>query len=529
MKNQEESISGSVLGATPNNFSRRQVLAGAGLVGAVAPLSSIFGADLANAAPRAGGTMRLGVPFGAASTNDPHISPPGTQDVIRNFNVFNLLYWYNPDGSALPMLASSCESNATATIWTLKLKSGVTFHDGSALTVDDVIFSLKRIADPKTVAEGRTAIGMIDTDNLKKVNDLTLTIPLKFAYSTLPYQFATKGISILKNGTTSFTVPNGTGAFKFISGDAQKVVLGRNPNAWQGSGRPYIDKLEIIKVADAAARLNGLKSGALDTIYPTTSADVTAVKSDRKIKVFTSTTGTIMPLLVNCAVKPFNDPNVRLAMKLAADRTMMNKVSYDRKGIIGNDMFGIFDSGYPALPQRQYDPEKAAGLWKKAGLVGKRFELLTADIWPSQVAHSVTYAQRAARAKIDIDVVKIPADQYFSKGYGVGGFHNEYWVYRPVLSLWNECFNLTSGDYKYTSWSSDANTKLFKAASAEGDPKKRDDITKEMMTNFYDDGPYITWAHEASTNLYGPRVKGQENNPVRGLNGFDFSGFYLTN
>jgi peptide/nickel transport system substrate-binding protein len=231
---------------------------------------------------------------------------------------------------------------------------------------------------------------------------------------------------------------------------------------------------------------------------------------------------------MNASLKPFNNPDVRLAMKLAADRNTMNRLSYDGKGKIGNDMFGVFDSGYPTgLKQRQYDPEKAKALWKKAGLEKSTLNLYTSDIWPAQITHSTVYAQQAKKAGMNIKVITQPADQYFSKGYGVHAFHNEYWNYRPILTLWNACFNLDSGDYKYTSWATDKATKLYKAASAEGNSKIRDEITSEMMTIFHNDGPYVVWAFETSQSLYSSKIGGQENSPIRSLNGFDFSGFFV--
>ncbi len=137
------------------------------------------------------------------------------------------------------------------------------------------------------------------------------------------------------------------------------------------------------------------------------------------------------------------------------------------------------------------------------------------------------YAQQAKKAGMKIKVITQPADQYFSKGYGVHAFHNEYWNYRPILTLWTACFNLDSGDYKYTSWATDKAPKLFKAASAEGNSKIRDEITSEMMTIFHNDGPSVVWAFETSQSLYSSKIGGQENSPIRSLNGFDFSGFFV--
>lgn len=471
--------------------------------------------------------MRLGLPFGAASTTDPHPAPPGQQDTIRNFNVFNLLFWYKPEGELYPMLAESAEPNSDATVWTIRVKSGVLFHDGSPLTADDVIYSFRRILDEATKAEAIGALGMVDGAGLKKIDDLTVEVPLKYAFSILPNQLATKGTSIIKAGTSSFDPPIGTGAFKFVSQDAQKVVLARNENYWV-EGLPLLDGVEIINVPDATARLNGVKTGDLQAIYPVDSSQAATVKDDPAITLFTSKTATFMPLLMNAGVAPYSDPKARQALKLATDRTAMNSIAYGGEGVLGNDMFGYFDPGYPReVPQREFDPEKASALWKEAGLEGSKLELWVADIWPAQVSSSTAFAQQAKQAGIDVEIKKTPTDQYFTKAYGVQPFTNEYWNYRPIITLWSECFNEGAPYYTTTNWATARSSELYAQAIKETDEAKRNEMTGEMMRIFHDDGPYITWAFEATTDIYSSAVGGQQNNVIRGLNGFALDQFFI--
>ncbi len=472
--------------------------------------------------------MRLGLPFGAASTSDPHPAPPGVNDVIRNANVFNLLFYYEPEGRLAPMLAESAEPNSDATVWTIRLKSGIVFHDGSPLTADDVIYSFRRILDEKTKAEGVGAIDMIDPAGLKKLDDLTVEVPLKYAFSILPNQLATKGTSIIKAGTTSFDPPIGTGPFKFVSQDAQKIVLARNENYWK-EGLPLLDGVEMINVPDATARLNGVKAGELHAMYPSDASQAATVKDDPAVSLFTSKTGIFMPLMMNTAVAPYSNPKVRQALKLATDRSAMNAVAYGGQGNLGNDMFGYFDPGYPQdVPQREFEPDKAAALWKEAGMEGSKLELWVSDIWPGQVTSSTAFAQQAKQAGINIEIKKTPADQYFTKAYGVQPFTNEYWNYRPIITLWSETFAPNAPYFETTNWSPPRTSDLYDQAMRETDEAKRNELTGEMMRIFHDDGPYVVWAFEAPTDIYSSTLGGQQNNVFRGLNGFALDQFYLT-
>lgn len=541
-QDQRKGVEGFLDDIKEARLDRRQLLATAAALGFAGSLSGLLSACSgddstggtgtatsggATGEATRGGTMRIGLPFGAASTNDPHPAPPGQQDTIRNFNVFNLLYWYDPEGNLYPMLAESAEPNADATVWTIRLKSGVQFHDGSPLTADDVIFSFQRILDKKTGAEASGALAMVNAKGMKKIDNLTVQVPMNYAFSILPNQLATKGTSIVKAGTTNFDNPIGTGAFKFVSGDGQKVVLERNENYWV-EGYPYLDTAELVNVQDPTARLNGVKAGELQAIYPVDSSQAAAVGSDTSVKLFTSKTATFMPLLMNAGVAPFSDANAREALKLACDRDAMNRVAYGGEGNLGNDMFGYIDPGYPSdVAQREFDPEKAAGLWKDAGLEGTKLELWVADIWPGQVTSSTAYAQQAKQAGIDIEIKKTSADQYFTKAYGVQPFTNEYWNYRPIITLWSECFNADSPYYSTTNWATPESTKLYSQAIGETDEDKRNEMTGEMMRIFHDDGPYVVWAFEATTDIYASNVGGQENNAIRGLNGFALDKFYL--
>ena len=519
------------------NLSRRQVIATAGALGIAGAAGSLF--DPASAAtatshganatvmPTRGGNMTIGIGFGVGMNNDPHPSPAGDQNVIRNFNVFNLLFWYDKNGNLKPALALSATANSTATVWTLKLRSGVTFHDGSAFGADDVVYSIQRIIDPATKAEGKAGLASIDPTKVKKIDNLTVEIGMNFPFSILPDQFATKGMSMIKAGTKNFDTPNGTGSFKFVSGDANTIVLKRNANFWQAGGA-YLSTVTIKNVMDKTARLNGVKTGELDTIYPVDAVLAASVASDPKVTTFVNKTRTYLPLYFDVSAKPYADLRAREALKLAADRTAINRVAYASKGLIGNDMFGIGDPGYPVnIKQRAYDPEKAKALWKAAGNANAKLEVWTADQWPAQQSSATVYVQQAKKAGINMTLKTSPADQFDSKIYGVKPFSQDYWNYRPILTMWQEAFNPSSEYFPVTKWAPSKTQALYSKAVGTGDEATRNEICAEMLTIFHKEGPYVVWGFQATPDLYTSRIGGQENSSIRGLNGFHLETFYI--
>ena len=176
-------------------------------------------------------------------------------DIARAVNVYERLMDYDGESHVVPKLALSIEPNKTATQWVIKLRKGVTFHDGSPLTPEDVIYSLHRIMTGKGT-EGRPGLSMVDPRGLKKLDASSVLVKLLFPYSDLVSQLALRPMAIIKAGTTTFTTLNGTGPFKFqsaVPGQLEKYVA--NPNYWV-SGHPYVDAVELHDIEDSTARLN---------------------------------------------------------------------------------------------------------------------------------------------------------------------------------------------------------------------------------------------------------------------------------
>ncbi|MGH2944738.1 MAG: ABC transporter substrate-binding protein [Solirubrobacteraceae bacterium] len=475
-----------------------------------------------------GGMMRIALPAGVAGALDPH-APASLHARLRNSNVFDTLFMVDNAGKLVPALADEASSNADATEWTIRIKPGIEFHDGSPLTIEDILYSLRRILDPKTSAEGMGQISMIDRSRIKKLDDRTVRIGLQYPFSILPDQLASGHvITIVKDGENRFDPPIGTGAFKFERGNDSDYTLARNASYWQPD-LPRLDTVEVIAIQDATARLNALKTGEVDANYPVDFTEAASVRSDPNITTFVNKTGTFMPMYMRADTKPFSDNRVREALKFAADRETMNQLAYGGEGIIGNDLF--VPSGDPAYPagaeQRPFDPERARALWSEAGMAGTRLQFWTSAVWPGQLTAATAYAQKAKDAGIDIEIKKLPDDQFISKIYGIKPFANDYWKYTPILTIMSLAFVPGADYFKTASWATDETTRLYEEAASQTDEAKRNELSAEIMLRFRDEGPYIVWAFEASPDLYSAKIGGQENSVVRSLNGFRLEKFFI--
>ena len=186
--------------------TRREVLKRAAALGLV--IGGVGGTGLGDAlaatpAPKRGGTLRVGLPGGPAATDnlDPHLEGvAGFAQAYRQL-VYSKLTDMLPNGSFVGQLSESMTPNKDATAWTIKLKKGITFHNGHELTVDDVIYTFKRILDPANklgAASGN--IDMIDPNGMRKVSKYVMTVKLTRPWSDLPAAVGQRYISIIQQG-----------------------------------------------------------------------------------------------------------------------------------------------------------------------------------------------------------------------------------------------------------------------------------------------------------------------------------------
>ena len=254
-------------------YTRRDILkAGAlglgaiGLGGALAGCSSGGSSSSSTSTTSAGAIQRGGeatVGFIGNGTSET-INPQAAVAIIdgaRAGSLFDPFVRFLPDQS-LGFILADMEPNAKATAWTMHLRQGVEWHDGSPFVADDAIFTLRYYGEPGSGAP--LASSIIDLPAMKALDTHTVHIPLKSANADLPNFL--QQVYVVKNGETNYKHPIGTGSFKYQSfTPGQQSVFVRNPNYWQ-TGKPYLDKLKMVSIPDQTARLNALLGGEIDAM-----------------------------------------------------------------------------------------------------------------------------------------------------------------------------------------------------------------------------------------------------------------------
>ena len=477
--------------------------------------------------PKRGGSLRATLGGGSSGDTLDALAPIQSTDFARTLNLFEQLTIYGPTGAVENLLAEEVTPNSKATSWTIRLRPGVTWHNGKPLTAEDVIYTFQQITNPKSPAPGAPLLARIDVANMKKVDNLTVQVPCHTPYSTLRDAIAGWYFNVIPVGYNP-KVPIGTGPFKaskFTPG--VESVFVRNENYWQ-EGLPYLDELTISDYSSETAQINALLSNEADVVDVLSAASIQAVHNGGSQILLSKTSG-FTPLYMRRDAAPFNDVRVSQAMRLVCDRPEMLKVIFGGNGILGNDIYGYADPAYDhEIPQRVQDIDKAKSLLKAAGQENLEVTLTAAPIAQGTVQLAQVFAQQASLAGIKVNIDLTTPGVEFGPNYAKFLFAQDYVIYTTYLTQ-IALSGLPTSPFPETHFNDPHYSNLFNQALATVDTAQRYEIEHEMME--------IDWNQNGSIIPYFyPTIDGYTNNvhgihtSVTGwpLGGFDFKSMWLS-
>jgi peptide/nickel transport system substrate-binding protein len=468
---------------------------------------------------RSGGTLRIGVAGGGADDSiDAHVLAT-VPDISRAFQLYEPLAGRDAESEFELVLAESIEPEKGAETWTIRLRPGVTFHNGKPVTADDVLFSLARIIDPKDPKTGAASISYIDLERSRKLDRRTVRIQLKFPNVGFPDDVGQYFNSIVPTDYDP-KEPVGTGPFmyeSFVAGE--RSVFVKNPDYWRG-GLPRVDEIVIIDFPDDTPRLNALLSGQVDGITNLPPGQIAQVKSNTQFQVLISETGGWQPFTMRVDKAPFDDVRVRQAMRLLVDREQMIAQVLSGQGRVANDLYSPYDPAYnDELPQRKQDLEQAKSLLKQAGKSDLRVELVTSPVFQGIVEAAQVIAEQAKGAGVTIKVRKVDPGTFYGDNYLQWTFAQDFWATRTYLSQVAQG-SLPDSPFNETHWEDPEFLDLIARARAELDDAQRADLLKEAQRIEHERGGLIVWSFSNQVDAYSSTVGGFS--PAR-------SGFPLTN
>ncbi|MBO6837213.1 MAG: ABC transporter substrate-binding protein [Alphaproteobacteria bacterium] len=497
-------------------LSRRGFIVAA--LGAGVASTTVFGhVDRVQAAtPKKGGRFRQALTGGGSGdTMDPAQILDSYMINVSSGMLRNNLTEIGSDGQLTGELAESWEAAPDAATWTFKLRQGVEFHNGKTLEAADVVASLNHHRGDDTDSAAKGIVSAI-TD-IKADGKDTVVFTLSGGSADFPFLMSDYHLGICPakdDGTIDWESGVGTGGYSLVSFDpGVRTVVKRNPNYWK-EGRAHFDEVESLFVPDSNARNTGLQTGELDCITNLDLNTVSLMRQVPTIQVFETFGNKHATMPMHCNTAPFDNNDVRLALKYSIDRNEFVEKLLQGLGEVGNDHpigpANIYRATPEELPQREYDPEKAKFHLKQAGMDSLTVDLHIADTaFEGAVNGAQLFAETAKAAGITINVVREPDDGYWSNVWLKKPFSGSYWGGRPTEDwIFSQIYS-SGADWNESFWENERFNELLIQARAELDTTKRREMYVEMQRLCNEDCGniipiYMAYTHAASSKVQLP-------------------------
>jgi peptide/nickel transport system substrate-binding protein len=371
-------------------LSRRQFLLRTGAVAASAaaanalPLSTLAAPRGQAQTPKKGGTLTVGH-IGDVDNYDPLTD---ALDQFQNYGrllIYGSLTTYAADSSLVGDLATSWELQGTN--WVFKLREGVTWHDGSPFTADDVKYTAERVLDPSVGSYAAPYIG--DGTTVDVVDPLTARFNLPAVNASYPDVLTQVAIVKKDSGDANRDKPVGTGPFTFDSWSPnEQTVYVRNDKYYDPS-RPLLDKIVFRPTPDPQVAITNLKAGSVDVVSNQLILPQTAktLEGQSGVNLFTVDPSTQLAY-ANIVWRdgPFTDKRVRQGLAMCLDLNAIKDLVYSGMGTPSNNFMAPLSWAYVDLPNYEYDPEKAKALFTEAGFAGFETTIDTIAGYPDLIS-----------------------------------------------------------------------------------------------------------------------------------------------
>lgn len=503
-------------------ISRRGFNAGLLGMGAATllPMDRAFAQD---ATPKRGGHVRLAlVQQTTGETFDSARYDKGN-DYIRGTAVYNYLTTLNQQGQALPEIATEWTPNDAGTVWNFKFRQGISFTDGSPLTAQDIVFSIMRHKDENVSSTAKQLAG-----NIKSVTpdgSDGFVIELEAPDADLPILVGLYQFALVKDGTTDFSNPIGTGAFtvtEFQPG--LRTILDRNPNYWK-EGQPYIDRLEMFAIPDHSARANALMTGEIDLCLELRGNAIQEVEASDTADVFVTPSTRYTCIQAMMDRMPSQNVDLTMAMAHLIDRERFLGTVIRGYGRIANDhVVGpdspLFDA---SLPQRQFDPDKAKFHFDKSGMGSTAFEVSVSEAAIYSVELGQMLQREAQRIGMNLSLRREPAESYWTavtgqKPYAMANFHP-----RPTLNTLLDLAFRKGAVWNFSHYENDRLEQLLDESRATLDMDLRKQQFAEIQGIIHNSGAIIIPCFLNYVDGVSKKVKGLEPLYIGNLGGFNFA------
>ncbi len=363
------------------------------------------------------GSITIGIAQDIDDSLDPHkMVAAGTKEIF--FNVFEGLVKPDSDGNIVPAVAESVEVSEDKLCYTFKLRNGIKFHDGNAVTIEDLEYSINKFAGRN--GDEPVSSAFLNVSEVNVVSDDTIEIRLASPDPAfLSYLASVEAAIIPKNNATPDTVCIGTGPYKYVSrSPLQNVVFERFDEYWGEGGDIKNVTFKICTNADTIAM--ELEGGTIDMCIHLTKGQKLQLDK-QNFTIYEGTMNLVQALYLNHEFEPFNDLNVRQAMNYVCDaQEVMDYVSDGAGSKIGTSIYPNFGKYFDESLTSVYDPdlEKAKELMAKSAYPdGFKMTITVPSNYEQHVDTALVLKNQLALIGIDATIEQVDWDTWIQDVY----------------------------------------------------------------------------------------------------------------
>jgi peptide/nickel transport system substrate-binding protein len=335
---------------------------------------------------RPGGTLRTGIIAPSAALDPLKIGDEGGLAVLGQSGEY--LTWSDEKLELQPRLAESWEPNDDGSVWTFKVRQGVTFHDGRPLTAQDVAATMNVLSDPDVGSNALSAFGgVLSAGGAEATDDTTVVFTLDAPNGNFPYLVSSDNYNAIilpadfDGGWDKTFI--GTGPWKLEKYTPEvSVTYVKNPDYWDPNRQPNADRSEVRFYAEEQARVLALQGDEVDVLSNFSIAGGKALLTDPNVTVIEVRASQHRQVHMRNDKEPFTDKRVRQAMALLFNRQELVDGLFEGKADLGNDspFAPVFPSTDTGVAQREQDIEQAKQLIADSGVeIPSGLELRTWD------------------------------------------------------------------------------------------------------------------------------------------------------
>ena len=456
------------------------------------------------------GTLRVSA-FPIAQTDPAQISSDA--EVLIANHVYDYLVGVDADNQVQPRLATDWTRSEDGLTYRFSLAEDVTFHDGAALTADDVVYTFRRLRDTEGLP---TADLYSNITSIEATGELSVTFTLSDTNPFFLYDLSDNHALVVKEGFEGGAegAPDFNGTGPFVVTDYQpgnRMVMEANETYFV-EGQPHLAGLEIIFFNEQSASADALRGGQIDLTMDLSTPLYESLRQQEDLIAQDIATNQFANVRLRIDQPPGDDPRVVEALKLATDRQEIFQLVQQGYGAAGRDspigpLFSEYYTEETPIPER--DPERAAELLAEAGYAdGLDLEMVLLDTlnFPDLAA---VLKRQWSEAGINVEINTVPESVFYGEGdwldvkLGIVG-----WGHRPYPQFYLDVMLKCGAKWNATRFCDEELDQLIETTGTTLDEQERVDAYHEIQRILIERGPIIVPYFFAEYGVISDRFEG---------------------